>query len=135
MTVFGDELSLTRYSIGDKNGHTEVELRWSVLHKPTSDYYVFVHVLDGAGAIAFQGDHILKNATGALSSAWTTGDSVVDRFLMVPPPNRPAGSYTLRMGVWEPKTAKFLKVLQTNLPQPADGWNGRVVLIENVACK
>src|SRR5258708_7414720 len=56
-TVFGDELSLTGYSVGDKNGHTEVELRWNVLHKPAADYSVFVHALDGAGAVAFQGDH------------------------------------------------------------------------------
>ena len=133
-TVFGDELSLTGYSIGDKNGHTEVELRWRALRKPAADYYVFVHALDNADAMAFQGDHPLKNA-GAQTSTWNAGDSVEDRFLIAPPANRPAGSYTLRIGVWDPKTAKFLKVLQTNLPQPADGWKGRVILIENVECK
>ncbi|HEY6393585.1 MAG TPA: hypothetical protein VIX89_20050 [Bryobacteraceae bacterium] len=134
-TVFGEELSLTGYSIGDKNGHTEVELRWRVLHNPSTDYYVFVHALDSAGAMAFQGDHPLKNAARAQTSAWATGESVEDRFLVAPPANRSAGSYTLRIGVWDPKTTKFLKVVQTNLPQPADGWKGRVVLIENVECK
>ena len=134
-TVFGDELSLTGYSVGIKNGHTEVTLRWNVLRKPSVDYQAFVHALDDAGAVAFQGDHPLKNATGTPTSAWAAGDSVEDRFMMAPPANRSPGSYTLRMGVWDPKTTKFLKVLQTNLPQPTDGWRGRVFLIEKVDCK
>jgi len=134
-TVFGDQLSLTGYSIGNNKGHTEIELRWNVLHKPTADYYVFVHALDGGGAIAFQGDHPLKNTAGAQTSTWAAGDSVEDRFIMTPPANRTSGSYTLRIGVWDPKTAKFLKVLKTNLPQAVDGWKDRVVLIEKIDCK
>ena len=89
---FGDELSLTGYSIGTKNGHTEVEMRWNVLRKPSADYYVFVHALDGTGAMAFEGDHSLKNATGAQTGAWTAGDTVADRFLIAPPASRPPGA-------------------------------------------
>ena len=134
-TVFEDELSLTGYSVGDKNGHTEVTLHWNVLHKPSGDYAVFVHVLDGAGAMAFQGDHSLTNAAGAPSGAWTAGDSVEDRFMMAPPAGRAPGSYTFRVGVWDYKIGRFLKLLRTNLPQPTDGWRGRAVVIENVVCK
>src|SRR5260370_37646336 len=134
-TVFGDELSLTGYTIGSKNDHTEVELRWKALRKPSADYVAFVHALDGADRVVLQGDHWLKNDTGAQTSTWTSGDSVTDRFLMTPPANRPSGTYTLRIGVWDPKPPKFLKVVQTNLPEPADGWKGRVFLIEHVECK
>jgi hypothetical protein len=134
-TVFGDELALTGYSIGSKNGHTEVELRWSALRKPSADYVAFVHALDGADGVVFQGDHWLKSETGAQTTAWTAGDSVTDRFTMTPPANRSAGSYPLRIGLWDPKTPKFLQVLQASLPQPTDGWRGRVILIENVECK
>ncbi len=132
-TVFGDELSLTGYNIGNKNGHTEVELRWKVLRKPSADYAVFVHALDGAGGCALQGDHWLKNDAGAKTNAWTAGDSVTDRFLMIPPANRSPGTFTLRIGVWDLK--KCLTLVRTNLPQPTDGWRGRAVLIENVECK
>jgi hypothetical protein len=79
-TVFGDELSLTGYTIGSKNDHTEVELRWKALRKPSADYVAFVHALDGADSVAFQGDHWLTNDTGAQTSAWTAGDSVAGEF-------------------------------------------------------
>jgi len=134
-TVFEDELSLTGYSVANNKGQAEIALRWNVLRKPFGDYNVFVHVLDGSGTMAFQADHPLKNVAGAQSGAWTAGDSVEDRFLVAPPVNRAPGSYTLRIGVWDPKTARFLKLVRTNLPQPTDGWRGRVVLIENVECK
>jgi len=134
-TVFGDEMSLTGYTIGNKDGHTQVELRWKAVRKPAADYNVFVHALDGSGAVAFQGDHPLKNAAGAATGDWKTGDSVEDRFLMSSPANRAPGVYTLRIGVWDLKTGKVLNVPQTNLPQPDDGWKGRVVLIEKVECK
>ncbi len=78
--------------------------------KALCQYYAFVHALDGAGAIAFQGDHALRNATGAQTSAWTAGATVEDRFVVAPPANRSPGSFTLRIGVWEPTTAKFLSV-------------------------
>src|SRR5205807_568130 len=105
---FGDELTLMGYSIDTKAGHTEVELRWNVLQKPSADYSVFVHALDGAGAVAFQGDHSLRNTTGAQTSALSVGDSIKDRFSMAPPAGRSIGSYTLRIGVWDPRMVKFL---------------------------
>jgi hypothetical protein len=132
---FGDELSLADYSIGKKNGHTEVGLRWNVLRKPSADYYVFVHALDGAGAMVFQGDHPLKNAAGAQTRAWTAGDIVEDRFLLAPPANRPPGSYTLRIGVADAKAGRFLRAVATKLPEATDGWKGRAILLENVPCK
>src|ERR1035438_920472 len=54
--TFADELSLSGYSIRDNGGHTEVEFRWKALHRPSADYYAFVHMLDAHGGIAFQGD-------------------------------------------------------------------------------
>jgi hypothetical protein len=134
-TVFGDELSLTGYSIGNKDGHTEIALRWKAVRKPSNDYLVFVHVLDGAGALAFQADHPLKNATGAPTSTWTVGESVEDRFLVTPPANRPAGTYALRIGVYVPSPMKVLQLAQAALPQPTDGWKNQAILIANVECK
>jgi hypothetical protein len=134
-TAFGDELSLTGYSIGNKDGRTEVELQWKALHKPSADYLVFVHALNGDGALVFQGDHKLKNATGAPTGAWTAGESVEDRFLMAPPANRPAGTYTLRIGVYILSPIKILQLTQATLPRPTDGWKNQAVMIANVECK
>jgi hypothetical protein len=133
-TVFGDELSLTGYTIRDNDGHTELELRWKTLRKLSSDYRTFVHALDAGGTVVFQGDHPLKNATGASTSAWTAGDSVEDRFSMIPP-GKPPGKYTLRIGVYVLGPFKVLPVTQAALPQPPGDWAGQSVVIANVDCK
>jgi hypothetical protein len=133
-TVFGDELSLTGYTIRDKDGHTELELRWKALRKLSTDYRTFVHALDATGTIVFQGDHTLKNATGASTSAWAVGDSVEDRFSMTPP-GKPPGKYTLRIGVYVLGPFRVLPLTQSALPQPPGEWADHSVVIANVDCK
>jgi len=133
-TIFGDELTLTGYSIGNKGGHTEVELRWKSVRKPGADYFVFVHALDRSGEIAFQADHALKNATGAPTSAWTADEQVTDRFFVIPT-GKPPGAYNVRIGVYIPSPMKVLQLTQVGLPQPTDDWKRQAVLIENVTCQ
>lgn len=133
--TFADELSLTGYSIRDNGGHTEIEFRWKALHRPSADYYVFVHMLDAHGGIAFQGDHPLKNGAGAPTSAWMAGDSVVDRFFAAPPPGHSSGTYMLRIGVFIPSPMKVLQLTEATLPRPADDWKNQAVVIANVECK
>jgi hypothetical protein len=134
-TVFADEISLTGYSIRNKDGHTEVELRWKALRQPAADYYAFVHVLDGAGGMAFQADHPLKNSTGAATSAWKVGEAVEDRFSVAPPPNHSPGTYTLRIGVYVANPMKVLQLTKAGLPQPTDGWKNQSIILANVECK
>ncbi len=128
-------MSLTGYTIGTKDGHTQVELRWKAVRKPSADYLVFVHALDGAGALVFQADHPLRNATAVSTSGWTAGDSVEDRFLATPPANRPAGTYSLRVGLYLKSPMKVLQLTQPVLPQPTDGWKNQAVMFANVECK
>ena len=132
---FGGELSLTGYAIQDKNGHPEVELRWKALRKPSADYYVFVHVLDGSGEMVFQLDHPLKNPAGSVTGAWSAVESVIDRFLAAPPPGRRTGTYTLRIGLYIAQPMKVLQVTGAAFRQPADGWKNQSILIERVDCK
>jgi hypothetical protein len=132
---FGNKLSLMGYSIQGKNGQTMVELRWSALRKPVDDYWVFVHALDSSGAMAFQADHALRNNSGGPASAWVAGDSAVDSFPVSRPPNLPAGTYSLRIGVYIPSPIKVLPVTQTSLAQPPDAWKNQSILIPNVEFK
>jgi hypothetical protein len=134
-TIFGDELSLTGYSTQNRDGHTEIELRWKALRKPSGDYDVFVHALDASGGIAFQLDHPLKNASGALTGSWAAADSTNDRFLAAPPAGHAAGIYPLRIGLYVANPMKVLRVVQATLPQPADDWKNRSILLERVECK
>ena len=134
-TVFGDELSLTGYDVRTNGGHTEVELRWSAVRKPTADYQVFVHVLDGSGGLAFQADHDLKDEAGAHTAAWKLGESVKDRFSVAPPPGHAAGTYTLRLGLYIPSPIKVLPLANSAFNQPTDAWRIQSIIIDHVECK
>jgi hypothetical protein len=134
--VFGDEISLAGYTIRDRGGHTEVELRWSALRNPSADYSVFVHMLDADGRISFQADHNLKNGAGGTASTWVVGAPVVDRFFVTPPPSRSPGVYSLRIGVYIPSPMRILSMAGTAIPGTSAGdWKDRSITIKDVACR
>jgi len=134
-TTFGDEMLLSGYSVDNRGEHTQIELRWKALRKPSADYLVFVHALDSSGAVKFQLDHPLKNSNGLGTISWKTDEASSDYFPAIPPPNTAVGAYTLRVGLYVPNPMKVLPVSRTTLPQPADGWKSQSVLIEGVQCK
>jgi hypothetical protein len=134
-TIFGDELSLTGSYVTTRDGHSEVELRWKALRKPAANYFAFVHAVGGSSGIAFQLDHVLKNAAGAPTSSWAPEETVSDRFLAVPPAGQSPGAYTLRIGVYVPQPMRILRVAQAALPEPEDSWKGQAVLLEHIDCK
>jgi hypothetical protein len=134
-TVFGDEMSLAGSTTQAKDGHTELELRWKALRKPSADYIVFVHALDSSGGIAFQGDHPLKNAAGQPTSSWAAGEAVIDRFPMTPPPGHPAGAYPLRIGLYANAPMRVLQLTRAALPVPADDWKDKSILLAQVDCR
>ena len=126
---------LVGYTESTRDGHSEIELRWKALRKPAADYYAFVHAVGGPSGIAFQLDHLLKNAAGAPTSSWTTGEAVSDRFLAVPPPGHSPGTYALRVGVYVPQPMRILRIAQAALPEPEDGWKGQAILLNHVDCR
>ena len=128
-------MSLDAYAVHPRDGHTEIELKWTARRKPAADYDVFVHVLAPSGATAFQLDHPLKNGAGQMTSAWAASDSVNDQFVGAPPTGQNPGNYALRLGVYVPSPIKILQITRSGFPQPKDGWNDHAVLIENVGCK
>jgi hypothetical protein len=134
-TAFEDGMSLTGYSIQSKDGHTEMELRWTALRKPAADYIVYVHALDSSGAIAFQADHPLKNAIGSPTSSWAAGEKVTDRFLVIPAGGHLAGMYPLRFGLYTPAPMRVLQITRTALPMPSDVWKDHSILLAQVECK
>jgi hypothetical protein len=135
-TIFGNEIAFTGYTVqSNKANHTELELRWTALRAPAAAYSVFVHALDSSGAIAFQGDHPLTNAGGLPTTSWTAGEAVSDRFQMTPPAPHPAGSYTLRIGLYTLNPIKLLQLTHAVQPMPTDGWKDHAILLAGVECK
>jgi hypothetical protein len=132
--TFGDQLTLTGYSVRNKDGHTEIDLSWKAESKPPADYIVFVHAIDASGGIVFQLDHVLKNASGSPTSLWAAGDMVNDGLLATPPTGRAPGPYTLRLGIYvRPMT--LIPVTQAGLPKPTDWWKMHAVLLTNIDCR
>jgi hypothetical protein len=134
--TFADEISLSGYAILDKGGHTEVELHWTAIRKPSADYVAFVHVLDAAGHLAFQADHPLKNAAGTFTGGWTANGTADDRFFVTPPANHPAGIYVLKIGLYIINPFKILPLTAATLPRgPTEDWKNLSVYIGNVQCR
>lgn len=128
-TVFGNEVALTGYAVqSSKDNQT-------ALRTPAEPYSVFVHALDSSGAIAFQGDHPLKNAAGLPATSWAAGEAVSDRFLMIPRAGHPPGAYTLRLGLYTVNPFKVLQITRAALPTASDGWTDHAILLAGIECK
>src|SRR5260370_21753121 len=98
--TFEDELSLTGYSVQNKDGYTEIDLRWKAERKLSVDYVAFVHAVDEAGTVVFQLDPAFKNGFGSPTSLWAAGDVATDRFFAIPSPAPSSVVYTFRLGLY-----------------------------------
>jgi hypothetical protein len=135
-TNFGNEISLTSYTIRSVGEHNRIDLQWKALAKVSVDYIVFIHVLRPDGTTAFQLDHPLRSGAGMSTSGWVPGDAVEDHFLATPPQGVPSGPYSLRIGLFVDQPRKVAPVIQTVLSAAADpSWKGIAVVVPNVECK
>ena len=76
-----------------------LQLYWQAEARPTEDYTVFVHVLDGAGQLVVQQDNPPVRGT-APTSAWEPGAVVVDPYDLLLPENTPPGELVLKVGLY-----------------------------------
>ena len=88
-------------------GLCAVTLLWQGLAEMPLSYRVFVHLVDGAGQIVAQADG--EPAGWARpTSGWAPGEYVVDAHMLVLPAALPAGTLTLRVGLYDPQTGRRL---------------------------
>ncbi|HAJ34126.1 MAG TPA: hypothetical protein DCL15_00320 [Chloroflexi bacterium] len=122
-TVFGDP---TASSVSEANGWIRLNgygltptatpggqllltLLWESLQPVTTDYQVFVHLLDAQGNKLLQRDGqpvVWLRPT----STWQPGDVIVDRYGLLLPSTLPAGRYTLAVGLYDQVTGQRLAV-------------------------
>jgi hypothetical protein len=92
----------------------DVTYYWRAQRKMSSNYAAFVH-FEGPGS-RFQDDHVLGVPQHGTAS-WEDGETVkVTRRVRVPE-SAPPGTYSLRLGVWEPRIGKHL--------HRREGWRQR----------
>ncbi len=117
---FGDAIQLDSLDVLDATpspgGLVRLRLHWQALAPIADQYKVFTHI--------FAGDQILAQHDGQPvgelrpTNTWQVGESITDQFAIQLPPNAPAGSYQLRIGVYNLATQERLPM---TLPDGSSG--------------
>jgi hypothetical protein len=94
--LLGYQVSSNTVKPGD--GFT-VSLYWKVLESPPADYTVFIHLLDAKGELITQFDRPAGGNASPMST-WQVGQVLRDIYPLSVPPDAPAGSCTIRMGMY-----------------------------------
>ncbi len=112
---FGGRIRLTGYDAWQAEGSLIVTLFWEAIQTPPADYSVFVHIEsgpDGAGPAGVWGQSDgMPACSESPTGSWSPGDKIVDRHVISPAPEAPAGSYSLIVGLYRPDTGERLPVL------------------------
>jgi len=92
----GDGIALQQHRLSAAAGKLTVDLTWAATARPSKDYTVFIHVLDGSGRILAQTDSQPRSGDFP-TSVWVPGDQFTDsRSLQLPP-----GHYTVEVGMYD----------------------------------
>ncbi len=85
-------------------------LWWRALNEMDVSYKVFVHLTDASGRIVAQHDSV--PALGKLpTDVWVPGEYIEDPHPIALPTTLPAGNYTLRVGLYNPKTGERVEIV------------------------
>jgi hypothetical protein len=113
-----DEATLLGYDVDDTwavpGGVLLLTLYWQADHRPIFSYKVFAHVTDGGdgGRMLAQADS--EPGCGELpTNRWEAGAPVVDRHAIFLPADMPSGTYSLDVGLYEPRTNLRMDVLDS----------------------
>ena len=112
---FGGLIRLTGYDVWQTGESLALTLFWEAIQAPPADYQVFVHIEngpDGAGTAGVWGQSDGTPACGGSpTGSWSPGDQIIDRHVISPAPEAPAGNYSLLVGLYRPDTGERLPVL------------------------
>jgi 4-amino-4-deoxy-L-arabinose transferase-like glycosyltransferase len=101
--VFNGSLVLEGMQLGDRTvrpgDSLTLDLYWSSLVPVSEDYTVFIHMLDEASNLVGQGDGPPANGRYP-TSAWLSGERVLDRHVISVSNQIPPGHYTLVAGLY-----------------------------------
>jgi hypothetical protein len=104
--LLGANLSAEPHQVG---GRLVVDLIWRAAEQPSTDYTVFVHLLDANGRPAGQGDGDPVSGLRPTSS-WRPGEVVTDRHTIPLPIDLMPGAYTLYTGLYQRATGDRVAV-------------------------
>jgi mannosyltransferase len=107
-----------------------VTLFWQAEAPMTTNYTVFVHLLNAGGQLAVGSDHPPLNGD-APTVNWLKGEILTDRYELPIPADGPSGDYHLEIGLYDALTGQRLPVTRDGQPQA----DGRLLLDQAVTLK
>jgi hypothetical protein len=112
------------------NTALRLTLYWRVLVPPEISYTVFTHLLDTNGQLWAQKDNPPVRGSYPTTD-WRVGETIVDKYDIIIPPNAPAGQYELGVGLYDATTGQRLPLLDKTGQQQ----NERVLLSDRIVVK
>jgi 4-amino-4-deoxy-L-arabinose transferase-like glycosyltransferase len=121
-----DELATPALKAGDS---LSLRTFWQIEQPFTTDYFIFVHVLNAAGQTVAQRDAPPWQGRFPTSS-WRPGTLIVDLNDLPLPADLPPGDYTLVVGMFDPTTGAHPPVRVDGRPAPDTGTSIGVIRVE-----
>jgi len=106
---FGDVGVLEGYTLKREGEKLRLTLIWRATGTPSLSYSAFVHLGDAAGRVWTQSDHVPADWTRP-TTGWLAGEYIADSHVLTLPADLPPGSYTLWVGLYDPRTSLRLPV-------------------------
>ncbi|MEZ4515645.1 MAG: phospholipid carrier-dependent glycosyltransferase [Chloroflexota bacterium] len=111
--VFGDLFRLVQVEIDPSTEGPAVVLWWESLQSTTTDYTVFVHLVDGNGNPVTQADGV-PNSGLSPTTIWQNGDIIHDVHWFTPGQTVEPG-WRVLVGVYDPTTGERLAATQAGI--------------------
>ncbi|MCA9868448.1 MAG: glycosyltransferase family 39 protein [Anaerolineae bacterium] len=109
--TFGEQIALPGYTLTGDGGTYALELVWQAETQPTTDYTVFVHVLNADGTCCVWQSDAMPRGGAYPTSRWRPGEVVVDAYEIVLPDGLAAGDQPIEVGLYVAETGQRLKVI------------------------
>jgi len=105
--IFGESMELIgmnalaeQYQAGSE---VSIKLNWHATVRPPGRYKIFTHLIDSVGNLRAQRD--LEPGDGLLpTNGWARGEYINTEYMITLPPDLGAGSYNIRVGLYDPNT-------------------------------
>ncbi|MCP5096169.1 MAG: glycosyltransferase family 39 protein [Chloroflexi bacterium] len=115
--TWDDGVDLLGYDIQTNDADLQLTLYWQAKTPPTKNYTIFTHILNDLGEIVAQQDGPPAGEAW-LMMTWLPQEIIIDERTIPLPPDLPANTYRIRIGLYDSRTGDRLPVSIENTPQP-----------------
>lgn len=115
--LFGQQLRLVETAVSATStragGTVRLMVRWVLTGPATTDYMLFVHLIDATGQVRAQID---VPPAARPTRAWKIGERLEIEYPLTLPDDTPAGRYQLMIGLYDPANGQRLPATQSGQP-------------------